>query len=160
MTISKSPASYEDCYRIMERALDDEHGLRIRFAMESDAIFFRMRCHQARALDRAKNADTYEKGHPLHNTTPTDCLILRIHEVDKAWWVYMEKIAIVAGAVESLTTGENLEFDLPKALPKPPKQIAPPQAPSADEMADALNDIVPVPHDGEILPPKSGFRRL
>ena len=164
MTVSNSPLSYEDCYRIMDAALADERGVRVKLRDINGATFFRMRCHQARKIDRQRSEDTYEKGDPRYKVSQYDRLILRIRADAEGVWVKIEQNAVIPGEVESLSTGELLEIGLPmipyepqQRLPAPP----PPKALTDNELADAFNNISTVSEDKiTIIPPKVGFRRL
>jgi hypothetical protein len=123
VTVSNSPLSYNDCYTVMAAALEDPNGIRLRMADQDAALYFRMRCHQARKIDRDKNSETYPKGEPLHRTSAYDKLVLRIRlegmrssGQDKVWWLYIEKNSIIPGIAESLTSGNAVEMELPQRV--------------------------------------------
>lgn len=117
MPISNSYRSYTDCYSVMDQALADTHGARVQVEDDNAAKFFRMRCHQARSIDRQRNAKTYQDpDHPLHGSSIYDELIVRIREDDEGTtWVYIEKCTVILGKIEGLA-GVAEE---PKALPAP-----------------------------------------
>lgn len=102
MSISNSRQSYSDCYEVLDRALEDELGVRVQMKDRDAAIFFRMRVHQARKINRRDNVDQYEVGHPMHGASVYDKLMVRIKHEGEAVWIYVEKTAI-PGNVESLS---------------------------------------------------------
>ena len=103
MTISQSHMSYSDCYDAMNRALDDSQGVRIEVGTENEAIFFRMRCHKARAIDRRRNAEAYASDHPMHNASLYDPLVLRIRQNSGRTWIYIEQQGLHLGEIEPLS---------------------------------------------------------
>lgn len=117
MTIPTSHLSYTDCYDTMDRALEDEQGVRVKFRTFGEATFFRMRCHQARAINRRMNKELHEVGHPMHGGSIYDRLILRIRESGAVAYVYIEKMTNIMGDIESLA-------DVWEELPAPQKAIA------------------------------------
>lgn len=120
MSVSNSPLAYSDCREVMQSAIEDKRGVRVRMDSMGDAMHFRMRCHQARSLDRKENAKSYERDHPLHGRSAYDVLVLRLVEDVDCAWVYFEKVALDISRVESLD-------DEPKAIEhEPVKQIAGP----------------------------------
>lgn len=148
MTVSNSPLSYDDCYTVMTSAIADPNGLRLRMADQDAALYFRMRCHQARKIDRDKNKETYPKNDPtyghLHGTSEYDRLVLRIKLQDRVWWLYMEKNTIIPGIAESLTDGNEVEMDMPqRVVPRaidhvPQLQLA---APTDKEIGEAFEAV-------------------
>lgn len=104
MTISTSRLSYQDCFELMEKAVDDLKGVRICIGTLDKATFFRMRCHQARKIDRHDNLTIYQEGDKLHGASVYDVLTFRIREDELGeYWVYAEKTELPEGAVESLS---------------------------------------------------------
>lgn len=161
MTISHSRLAYADCYRIMDAALADERGVKIKFTDEKHATFFRMRCHQARAIERRESKEIYDKGDLHWGVSQHERLILRIRPDGDLWWVLIEQAAVSPGDIVSLTTGERLDVGLPQIEYQPQRQLPPPQAPTDDALAEAFDNITAVADDKvEILPPKPTFRRL
>lgn len=110
MAISNSRLSYEDCYKVMDQALDDEIGARVKLANHDDAVFFRMRMHQARAIDRKDNKVLYNEGDPLYGRSPYDQLVIRIKELEDAVWVYAERVKMPE-EIEPLSEVEQIGFD-------------------------------------------------
>ena len=99
MTISVSRLAYEDCYKVMDAALEDAIGARVKFIDHGTAMFFRMRLHQARKIDRKDNMQLYEEDHPLYGRSAYDKLAARVIDA----WVYVEKIGIDLGEIEPLS---------------------------------------------------------
>jgi hypothetical protein len=110
MSISTSRLSYQDCFTLMEQALEDTKGVRVCMETFDKATFFRMRCHTARQIDRKDNKVIYKEGEKLHGASLYDALTFRIREDEEGkFWVYAEKTELEPGAIESLSDLE--EFD-------------------------------------------------
>ncbi|MDE2107155.1 MAG: hypothetical protein KGL39_58660, partial [Patescibacteria group bacterium] len=78
MSLPTSTLAYSQCYDVLDKALEDPLGVRMRMPSLTVALHFRMRCHQARKLDREKNADIYpDADNPLHGRSAYDVLIIR-----------------------------------------------------------------------------------
>lgn len=157
MSVSKSPGSYADCYAVMDAAITDPLGVRLRMANEDAATFFRMRCHMARKIDRDNNTLTFDPGDPLYAISIYDKLVLRIRmdDEDQAW-LYLEQNTIIPGVAESLTTGEVVDMSLPVGIP-PSRQLAAPE----QDLGAEFDGIEAVEEPGvEILPPTQKVRRL
>lgn len=117
MSLSTSRNAYLDCFVLLDRALDDARGIRVELRDEKAAIFFRLRIHQARQIDRAENRSLYsEPDHPLHGRSPYDCLTLRI-DPGPPCWLYLDKIHVEVGRVESIPKDYQI------AAPKPALMI-------------------------------------
>lgn len=110
MPVSSSRLSYDDCFTLFEKALDDTKGARYQIpGGEYGATqYFRMRMHQARALDRRDNKDTYEKGHNLYGRSIYDTLVIQLKQDDEGlWWVYVSHTEIPDGEIELLSELEG-----------------------------------------------------
>ena len=103
MTISNSRLSYEDCYKIMDAALDDKIGARVKMVNHDAAVFLRMRLHTARSIDRRDNQQIYEEDDPLYGRSVYDKLVTRIRKIDDDIWIYVEQIGADLGEVEPLS---------------------------------------------------------
>ncbi len=123
MAISKSHLAYADCYSVMDDALADEAGARISLPNEGAARFFRMRCHQARTLDRQQSYDVYADDHPMHGASLYDKLIVRLRQIDGVWWVYFEQSNVIPGKVEALSGLPAPEVQQSLPAPEPMRQI-------------------------------------
>ena len=119
MSISNSRLSYTDCYQLLDQAVEDSLGARVCLGTYEAANFFRMRCHQARAINRRDNQEMYELGDPKHGASVYDQVVLRLKEDEEgAFWVYAEKSTLDPGEIESLSELESTEYSLPKQIEK------------------------------------------
>lgn len=109
MPISNSRLSYSDCFTLLDGALADPKGARVCIGEYGQAIFFRMRVNQARAIDRKDNKEIYsEVDHPLHGRSIYDPILTRVLEdTDGQWWVYAIKTELDPSRVEGLSELEN-----------------------------------------------------
>lgn len=104
----------------MDQALEDDKGGRVRFGDEAAAMHFRARCHQARKIHRAKNAEIYpEPDHPQHGASHYDELILRLRPDGDGCYVYMERLRAGSIEVEPLSEAPAIEYHPPRQLPAP-----------------------------------------
>jgi hypothetical protein len=119
MAVSSSHLSYGDCYAVMDKALEDTHGVRVAQPDMNSCTYFRMRLHQARSIDRRRNCSVYEEGDALFNTSQYDPLVIRIRQSDdEQFWVYVEKSSVGLGKIEALS-----EVDDQVSLPQPEAQL-------------------------------------
>lgn len=113
MTTPTSRLSYSDCFDLLQRALDDDLGIRVQCADYSVAWRLRLRIHSARTLERRENAQTYASDHPLYGRSDFDVLYVQIvRNDDETCWLYIKKHAMDGMVVESLS-----EVDDEEALP-------------------------------------------
>jgi len=109
MSLNNSRLAYEDCYDILDKALEIDGGVRVEFDNEEDATFHRMRLNQARQLDRTFNRDRYPNPeHPKHRRSDYDGLMFRVRKREEKWWIYVERKAIM-GAVEEIKKQNKTE---------------------------------------------------
>ena len=128
--------AYKDCYDAMERALESSKGIRMRFPDEGKATYYRMRCHNARAIRRAENAKTYERGHPMHGTSIFDILVLQIrYDAEGNSWIYFIKNEFKPELVEDLSELDDEPITVPYTEVR---QIEGPK----DELAPELTEVV------------------
>lgn len=132
MTLSQSRFAYNDCYEVMNKAIDDPKGIRVRVDDYNAGIHLRMRIHQARSIDRDDNRKTYANDHPMYGRSPYDRLIVRapVEDIDGNWWVRLDKPEANIYEIESLTDGPPMieaEYEQVEVLEdhtvEPPKQI-------------------------------------
>lgn len=117
MSVSTSAMSYQDCYTALDAALADPMGVRIKLDHEAAAIHFRMRCHQARKINREDNCKIYENDHPLWGRSEYDLLTLRIrHDADDNTYLYIEKNDTVPGEIELLSGLEPAQLEHVKTV--------------------------------------------
>lgn len=104
MTIANSPRAYDDCYDLLDKALETTKGLRRKMPNSDAATFLRMRLHNARKIDREKNAKTYpEPDDPMHMASVYDRVVIRIkRDSEGGVWIYLEFNPSLIEAAESL----------------------------------------------------------
>ena len=105
MTVSNSRLAYGDCFDLLDKAIADNKGIRVRFDEWKQANYYRMRLHTARAIDRKDNARTFTEDQPMHGRSIYDTIVGRIKEDgDGFFWLYLEKVENnIDGPVESLS---------------------------------------------------------
>lgn len=105
MTTPKSRLSYKMHFDILDRAMSDPKGIRIRMSDHGQAWRMRLEIHHARKIDRDDNETTYDEGHMLHGCSVYDQLLATI-EVDdhKQTWLYVHKRDANAFHIEELST--------------------------------------------------------
>jgi len=146
----------------MDTAILDDRGVRLLMVSREAAIFFRMRCHQARKIDRDKNTETFTLGDPLYGVSVYDQLVIRDpFEDGDGFWLVMEKNNVIPGLIVSLSTGETVQATLPTVIPES-RQLEPP--PDVGEMFDRLTSSPLSATEieekiGEVIPPKPMNRR-
>lgn len=133
MSVSTSLLAYQDCLEIMDRALADPKGARIKVTDADEASHQRLRMHYARKLHRDENAKTYEAGHKMHGRSEYDALTVRIKNVEGIVYLYLERTDIVANEIESLSALEPAQIEH-----TPVRQLEPPRRWPTD-----YNDGVP-----------------
>jgi hypothetical protein len=115
MTTSTSRLAFTDCLDIFDRALNARVGVRRMFDDYGPAAHFITRMHRFREIDRRDNAESYEKGHPLHGRSVYDQCVVRRPRVDSEgkWWVYIEKMDVSTMVIEEI---EPEAYEEPKAI--------------------------------------------
>jgi len=91
MSLSNNRQAYEDCYEVMDKALDLPDGVRIGFGSKEEAAYYRFRMNKARQLDREFSRERYEMANPKRGRSDYDVLMFRIRENSDMFWVYAEK---------------------------------------------------------------------
>lgn len=120
MSLSNSLLSYQDCIEAMETALADPQGGRVHFPDQASALHFRSRCHYARKLHRAKNAEIYpDPQHPQHGCSHYDELILRERADGEGCYIYLERAAPGSIKVEPLSEVKQIAHQPQRQLPPP-----------------------------------------
>lgn len=123
MTIATSKLAYDDCHKVLESAIETSKGIRMEMPSRDAAFYFRMRCHNYRAICRKENAKIYEPDHPLHGTCEYDKLVLPNPKlIDGVWYLYITKSDVVPGKIESLD-----EVGVPEVIHSPPRLIEGPK---------------------------------
>src|SRR5262249_23027130 len=119
MAVSTSRLAFSDCFELMEKAIADEQGIRVKFATYDDAFNFRLRIHKARQIDRNDNLESYEDGHQLHGRSVYDTLTCKIRKFNGGAWLRIEKITARVFEIESLAEPPS-EAELPLEPKLPP----------------------------------------
>lgn len=111
MPVSSSRLSYSDCFTLFDKALEDSTGARFQPKASKgednfgDCYYFRLRMHQARAIDRKDNAKLFEVGHPMHGHSVYDPMITQIKgpDPDGKFWIYVKHTEINVEDIELLS---------------------------------------------------------
>jgi hypothetical protein len=106
MVTSTSRLAYSDCFDLMDKAIADPKGIKVRFARQEDAWHFRIRLHTARKIDRIDNKEVYDHGHHMHGRSVYDQLTMRIRKADHGVWLRLERIDARVFEIESLNEPE------------------------------------------------------
>jgi hypothetical protein len=122
MVASNSRFSYSDCFELMDKAMADQKGIRIKFATREEAWHFRIRLHTARRIDRTDNMETYAIGHPMHGKSAYDPLTMRIRERSDGIWLRLEKVDAREFEVASLSD-DDPQPELSFKTAPPPSRI-------------------------------------
>lgn len=80
MSYNTSITSYLDIRAALDRALESEKGVRLRFTDEKAAITFKGRWHTLRYLDRKENKKIYPEDHPLWGRSVYDVLMSKTED--------------------------------------------------------------------------------
>lgn len=79
MAGAQSLLSYVDVKEVLDKALESERGLLLKFVDVKAAVRFRYRANNFRSLDRVENKKIYtEETHTLHGRSAYDTLSLTI----------------------------------------------------------------------------------
>ena len=109
MTVSTSRAAYEDCFHLLDRAMDSPAGIRHSCPTSGAAHHLRGRLNYARVLSRNEHS-ALATDDPRLGTSPYDALVVRLHQSDDRWWVYIEPRRLPGETEElpAVATIENL----------------------------------------------------
>lgn len=118
MPVSSSRLSYSDCFTLFEKALEDTKGARFQPKSSKtdvpgnygDCYHFRLRMHQARAIDRKDNREIFDPGDPLYGRSLLDPLVIQIKgpDSDGMHWIYVTHTEINIDDIESLSELEAI----------------------------------------------------
>ena len=104
MVAATSRFAYLDCFDLLERAMDDEVGVRVKFNSAEEAINYRMRIHKARSIDREENKSIKKPEDPLYGRSEYDKLVCRIeHYSEGHSFLYVEKRTVNDLEIENLS---------------------------------------------------------
>ena len=128
MVTSSSRLAFSDCFDLLEQAISDQKGIRIKFDSYDDAFNFRLRLHSARRIDRVENRLTYPEGHPMWGRSVYDSITCRIRKTGDQAWLRLERTDAREFEVESLSEPEE-EPELSLVSPSPSIQVVVPIRP-------------------------------
>jgi hypothetical protein len=124
MAVSTSRLAFSDCFDLLEKAINDSKGIRIKFASYDDAFNFRLRIHKARQIDRQDNMESYPEGHQLYGRSVYDTISCKIRQFNGGAWLRLEKITAREFEIESLAEPPSeAELPLEPKLPPPTMMI-------------------------------------
>ena len=119
MALSRSIQAYQDCLDFMEKCLEYPTGGRMWFRSDREAEFWRMRCNQARKLDREQNSRMHGPDDPRFGVSPFDTLMFVIKESSDGFhWVYGQRMILDTQKVEPIPDEEvtMIATDVPLAI--------------------------------------------
>jgi len=91
MSHSNSLRAYTDCEKLFQSALADPKGARACLGTYEACMQLRGRMNYFRTLDRKANAETYDRGHPMHGASIYDPYIVQILEDEEhEFWLYIQ----------------------------------------------------------------------
>ncbi len=103
MSVPTSRASYIDCFEVLDQAIADPKGIRVRMRDYDAALHFRMRCHYARKLDRKLNEQVNPPDSPKWGLSQYDVVTLRIRRLEDQIYLYFERNDIAPTEIERLS---------------------------------------------------------
>lgn len=107
MAMSDSRAAYIDVFKVLDQAMEDPVGVRIKFTDNGDAMRYRLRINYARKLDRQDNREIYDVGHKMYGRSIYDPIQAIIEKDGDAFWLYVRKADAIPLAIENLTPAEE-----------------------------------------------------
>lgn len=109
MSLPNSLRAYSDCKDLYDAALADPKGCRACLGTYESCMSMRTRMHYYRNLDRKANAETYERGHPMHGVSVYDDFVIRIlKDEDSAFWLYIQPNSAKILYIEGLSDVPDL----------------------------------------------------
>jgi hypothetical protein len=103
MATSTSRLSYQDCYDILDKALENQKGIMFKVSDFGAGNHLRVRLHSARTIDREDNRVVYPPDHKLHGRSVYDPLVIRLRQLTKdEWTMYIERFNIEALDIKPL----------------------------------------------------------
>lgn len=103
MSLPTTIASYEDCFDLFARAINQPKGSRALLGDYGSAKHFQSRMQMARKLQRDETCRMYDAGAPQYNKSEFDKLVVRIkQDADDQYWVYVEPYATLIATVEDI----------------------------------------------------------
>lgn len=104
MTTPKSRLAYKMHFDMLDLAMADPKGIRVRQLDSGVAWRLRLELHHARSIDRDDNRVAYEEGHNLHGCSIYDQLLITIDtDSENQVWLYLHKRDTANFQIESLS---------------------------------------------------------
>lgn len=142
MATSSSRLSYNDCYDILNLALQNTKGIKVEIGDYGIGNHLRVRLHTARTIDRKDNRQSYQPDHKLYGRSIYDPLVIQLKNEDDKWWMYIQRMDASALNIEPL--GEDHVFNQ-----SPPSNLRAPSgeggSQSSEEASEETHDVF----DGE-----------
>lgn len=92
MSANASLYAYEDCYELLDRALEATTGVRAKARDQGEAYQFKTRLHQARKLSRLQAMQVHpDPSHPEHGKSVYDDLVVSLKQEGNDWWIYISR---------------------------------------------------------------------
>lgn len=92
MSANASLYAYEDCFELLDRAVESTTGVRAKVRDQGEAYQFKTRLHQARALSRRQAMQMYpDTAHPEHGKSVYDDLVVSLRQEGENWWIYISR---------------------------------------------------------------------
>jgi hypothetical protein len=96
MTLPNSLTSYDDCFALLDKAMDTEKGILIPVTSHQAAFHLKNRLNYARKLQRKINEQAWPVTDKRHYGTQYDEMVIRSpKEKDGRWWVKIERTRVV-----------------------------------------------------------------
>ena len=122
MSLSNSRLSYTDCFKLLDKAMDEARGIRVEVQDGDAANYLRMRIHHARQIDRKENVVVYpDTGHYLHGRSIYDEIVCRIENLDDRVFLYLDKQKVDILGVEPIPEGYAIAAPEPVLMIEGPK---------------------------------------
>ena len=94
MTLVNAMASLADVLVVLEKAVEAEKGIILKFESHAERHNFRQKCYQVRTADRKENAKIYEVGEPGHNKSEFDFLRLENINVEEELGFHLKLVNV------------------------------------------------------------------
>jgi len=130
MSTSPSRLAYQDCFELMDLALADSRGIRVKIDNPGTAKKCRQRINQARVIDRKENMLAIADGDPMQGKSQYDYLEIGVKVNKKGEiWLVLERKDTRKYEVESLSQWLEREKEEEEAWKR----------------SEAVKDVLPTP---------------
>lgn len=100
MGYNTSITSYPDIRAALDKALESEKGVRLRFPDAKAAMTFKGRVHSLRYLDRRENRKIYPLGDPMHGHSVYDPLMVKSEDANTVAIVKLDGVSFDLEEIE------------------------------------------------------------